>query len=150
MPDDICSNDKIAAPLTGTLSSAVITAALSELYGKEVVHGFIFPHLSENNAEGNYEVGTRFCSEVKRIPITMAVADILNEASAAGLEFPSAGTLQTMIHLARLMALGVVRDNGYLLGPSLIWGGGEEQILDMARQFDIPIQKFEDHITSTT
>lgn len=134
--------DKIAVIMDGSLKSAVEVVAMSELFGKEHVTAILCPHLSLNNPKGVFAVCQRFCGEVKTIPVTMAVADIMNELTHAGIGVNSKQIIERFVDMSRWMIADALRDDGYVIAPDFLWEATDHEVLDIAGKLGLPLEFF--------
>lgn len=142
MSEYLTQSDKIAIITDGSLASAVVIVAMSELFGKEHVTAVICPHLSLNNPDGVFTVCQRFCGEVKTIPVTMAVADIMNELTHAGIGVHSKEIIERFVDMTRWMIADALRDDGYVIAPDFLWEATENEILAIAGKLGLPLEYF--------
>lgn len=134
--------DKIAVIMDGSLKSAVEVVAISELFGKEHVTAILCPHLSLDNPKGVFAVCQRFCGAVKTIPVTMAVADIMNELTHAGIGVHSKATIGCFVDMARCMIIDALRDDGYVIAPDFLWEATDREVFDIAGKLGLPLELF--------
>lgn len=142
MPVPPTPDNKVAVLMDGSLHRAIIAAAMSELYGNDCVAAILCPHLSVDNPEGVYSVCRRYCSEIKTIPVTMMVADLINELNHAEIEIKSSRLIQQFIDSAREMVWMALKAHGYLWTPSIAWDKFDEHGVNMATQLGIPVKLF--------
>lgn len=134
--------DKIAVIMDGNLKSAVEVVAISELFGKEHVTAILCPHLSLDNPKGVFAVCQRFCGAVKTIPVTMAVADIMNELTHAGIGVQSKEIIERFVDMSRWMIADALRSDGYVIAPDFLWEATDREVFDIAGKLGLPLELF--------
>ena len=134
--------DKIAVIMDGSLKSAVEVVAMSELFGKERITAILCPHLSLHNPDGVFTVCKRFCGAVKTIPVTMAVADLMNELTHAGISIKRKETIEKFVDMTRWMIADALRGDDYVVAPDFLWEATEFEVYDIAGKLRIPVECF--------
>ena len=72
----------------------------------------------------------------------MAVADIMNELTHAGIGVQSKEIIERFVDMARWMIADALRDDGYVIAPDFLWEATDREVFDIAGKLGLPLEFF--------